>query len=95
MASPAGRCLSHQRLIMKRRKGELKYARSKRKNKGRKEKKKKKKKKKKNQVNNKKKQGGQTGKVNACAPVNFSRWSHEQWLETSWYYRKIVKIEER
>ena len=34
-----------------------------------------KKKKKKDQVNNKKKQGGQTGKVNACAPVSFSRRS--------------------
>ena len=55
------------RLIRKRRKGELKHARSKHKNKGRK------KKKKKDQVNNKKKQGGQTGKVNACAPVICSR----------------------
>ena len=53
---------------MKRRKGELKHARSKRKNKGRK-----KKKKKKDHVNNKKKQGGQHGKVNACAPVICSR----------------------
>ena len=60
------------RLIRKRRKGELKHARSKHKNKGRK---KKKKKKKKDQVNNKKKQGGQNGKVNACAPVSFSRRS--------------------
>ena len=49
-------------------KGELKHAHSKRKNKGGK-----KQKKKNNQVNNKKKQGGQTGKVNACAPVSFSR----------------------
>jgi len=58
-------------LIRKRRKGELKHARSKHKNTGRK--KKKKKKKKKDQVNNKKKQGGQNGKVNACAPVICSR----------------------
>ena len=62
------RYLSHLGLIRKRRKGELKHARSKHKNKGRK-----KKKKKKDQVNNKKKQGGQTGKVNACAPVICSR----------------------
>jgi hypothetical protein len=53
---------------MKRRKGELKHARSKRKNKGGK-----KQKKKNNQVNNKKKKGGQTGKVNACALVICSR----------------------
>ena len=65
---PRWRCLSRLGLIRKRRKGELKHARSKHKNKGRK-----KKKKKKDQVNNKKKQGGQTGKVNACAPVICSR----------------------
>ena len=41
-----------------------------------------KKKKKKDQVNNKKKQGGQNGKVNACAPVSFSRRSRQQRLET-------------
>ena len=76
---------------MKRRKGELKHARSKHKNKGRK----KKKKKKKDQVNNKKKQGGQTGKVNACAPVSFSRRSRQQRLETSRDYRTIGKMEER
>ena len=64
-------------LIRKIRKGELKHARSKHKNKGRK-----KKKKKKDQVNNKKKQGGQNGKVNACAPVSFSRRSRQQRLET-------------
>ena len=51
----------------RRRKGELKNARSKRMNKGRK-----KEKKKKNQINNNKKTGGQNGKVNACASVNCS-----------------------
>jgi hypothetical protein len=35
------------------------------------------------------KQGGQTGKVNACAPVSFSRQSRQQRLETSRDYRKI------
>ena len=52
----------------RRRKGELKNARSKRMNKGRK----KEKKKKKNQINKKKKTGGQNGKVSACAPVSCS-----------------------
>ena len=85
---PRWRCLSRLGLIRKRRKGELKHARSKHKNKGRK----KKKKKKKDQVNNKKKQGGQTGKVNACAPVSFSRRSRQQRLETSRDYRKIGDI---
>ena len=88
---PCWRCLSRQRLIRllrKRRKGELKHARSKRKNKGRK----KEKKKKKNQINNKKKQGGQTGKVNACAPVSFSRRSRQQRLETSRDYRNIGSL---
>ena len=69
---------------MKRRKGELKHARSKRKNKGRK-----KEKKKKDQINKKKKKEGQNGKVNACAPLSFSRRSRQQRLETSWDYRKI------
>ena len=55
------------RVIRKTTKGELKHARSKRMNKGRK-----KEKKKKNQINNTKKTGGQNGKVNACAPVNCS-----------------------
>ena len=54
---PRWRCLSRLGLISKRRKGELKHARSKHKNKGRK-----KKKKKKDQVNNKKKQGGKTAR---------------------------------
>ena len=54
-------------LIRKTRKGELKHARSKRKNKG-----KKKQKKKKNKINKKKKKGGQNGKVNACTPVSCS-----------------------
>ena len=55
-------------LIRKTRKGELKHARSKRKNKG-----KKMQKEKKNPINKKKKKkkkGGQNGKVNACAPVS-------------------------
>ena len=55
------------RVIRKATKGELKHARSKRMNKGRK-----KEKKKKNQINNNKKTGGQNGKVNACASVNCS-----------------------
>ena len=55
------------RVIRKATKGELKHARSKRMNKGRK-----KEKKKKNQINKKKKTGGQNGKVNACASVNCS-----------------------
>jgi hypothetical protein len=57
------------RVIRKTTKGELKHARSKRMNKGRK------KEKKKNQIHNKKKKGGgggQNGKVNACAPVSSS-----------------------
>ena len=90
VSEPRWRCLSRRRLIRKRRKGELKHARSKRKNKGRK-----KQKKKKNQVNNKKKHGGQNGKVNAYAPVSCSRRSRQQRLETSRDYRKIGKIEER
>ena len=50
-------------------KGDLKHARSKRKNKG-----KTKQKKKKNKINKKKKKkkGGQNGKVNACTPVSCS-----------------------
>ena len=55
------------RVIRETTKGELKHARSKRKNKG-----KKKQKKKKNKINKKKKKGGQNGKVNACAPVSCS-----------------------
>jgi hypothetical protein len=81
---PRWQCLSCQRLIRKRRKRELKHARSTRKNKGRK-----KKKKKKNQIDKKKKKEGQNGKVNACAPVSFSRRSRQQRLETSRDYRKI------
>ena len=55
------------RVIRETTKGELKHARSKCMNNGRK-----KEKKKKNQINNKKKTGGQNGKVNACASVNCS-----------------------
>ena len=54
-------------LIRKRKKGAVKHARSKRKNKG-----KKMQKEKKNEINKKKKKGGQNGKVNACAPVSCS-----------------------